>query len=149
MKNMVINSLPELHRALAEISAEWHKHHYLEVAIKRKASERTMKQNASLHLFLTRLAKVLNDAGYDMRRTLKHDAEIPWTPENAKEFLWRPIQKALTLKRSTTEITTVEPTAIHETLCRHLGQELGVECPPWPSKKTKAAEQARMQRRTP
>jgi hypothetical protein len=135
MKEFKINSLAELSRAITEIDAEWHQGHYLEVTIKRKAKQRTITQNAALHLFLTRLAEVLNDAGFDMRRTLKHDAEIPWNPSSAKEFLWKPIQRALTQKTSTTEITTVEPTVIHETLCRHLGQKLGVVCPEWPSKK--------------
>jgi len=137
MKEYKINSLSALSKAITEIDAEWHEHHYLEVTVRRKAGQRTLTQNKALHLFLTQLSKVLNDAGYDMRRTLKHDAEIPWTPENAKEFLWRPIQKALTTKTSTTEITTVEPTLIHETLCRHLGSKLGIDCPPWPKKKEK------------
>lgn len=137
MKEFKINSLAELSRAITEIDAEWHEAHYLEITIKRKAKQRTLTQNKALHLFLKKLAEVLNDAGYDMRRTLKHDAEIPWTTENAKEFLWRPIQKALTQKTSTTEITTVEPTQIHDVLCRHLGSKLGVVCPPWPKKNKK------------
>jgi hypothetical protein len=134
MKEFKINSLAELSRAITEIDGEWHQHHYLEITIKRKAKQRTLTQNAALHLFLTRLSEVLNDAGFDMRRTLKHDAEIPWNPASAKEFLWKPIQKALTQKDSTTEITTVEPTMIHETLCRHLGAKLGVICPEWPKR---------------
>jgi hypothetical protein len=134
MKEFKINSLAELSRAITEIDGEWHQHHYLEITIKRKAKQRTLTQNAALHLFLTRLSEVLNDAGFDMRRTLKHDAEIPWNQASAKEFLWKPIQKALTQKDSTTEITTVEPTMIHETLCRHLGAKLGVICPEWPKR---------------
>ena len=134
-KTFIINDVTSLAKTISEIDTEWHEHHYIEVVIKRKAKQRTLTQNKALHLFLTLLANVLNDAGYDMRRTLKHDAEIPWSPETAKEFLWRPIQKALTKKESTTEITTIEPTIIHETLCRHLGQKLGIDCPPWPKKK--------------
>ena len=94
--------------------------------------QRTGLQNRSLHKFCQMLADVLNDAGYDMKRTLKHDVEIPWTMENVKNHLWRPIQIALTEKESTTELDTVEPTAIHEVLCRHLGTKLGVTVPPWP-----------------
>jgi hypothetical protein len=116
------------------IEGEWNKHHYLEVTITRKAKQRTLTQNAALHLFLTQLAETLNEAGFDMKKTLKPDVDIPWTPISAKEFLWRPIQEALTGKKSTTEITTVEPTAIHETLCRHLGQKFGIQCPEWPKR---------------
>lgn len=138
-ETIVINSLTALAHAISRMDAEWHEHHYIEVEIKRKASQRTMTQNRALHVFLGQLAAELNAAGYDMRRTLKHDAEIPWTMENAKEHMWRPIQKALTNKQSTTEITTVEPTAIHEVLCRHLGERLGIQCPPWPTRETKSA----------
>lgn len=133
-EKLIINSLQSLAHALTMIDEAWHENKYLEIEITRKAKQRTLTQNKALHLFLTMLAEKLNDAGYDMRRTLKHDAEIPWNTASAKEFLWRPIQKALTQKTSTTEITTVEPTQIHEVLCRHLGSKLGVVCPPWPKK---------------
>ena len=134
MKTWIINNQRTLAECLYTIEQDWNKHHYLEVSIKRQAKQRTLTQNAALHLFLTRLAETLNEAGFDMRRVLKHDAEIPWSPATAKDFLWRPIQEALTQKHSTTEITTVEPTVIHETLCRHLGSKLGITCPAWPSK---------------
>lgn len=133
-ETVTVNSLTSLAAALTRIDAEWHEHRYLEIEIKRKGGARTIQQNRALHLFLTQLADTLNDAGFDMRAVLKHDAEIPWTPIAAKDHLWRPIQKALTQKDSTTEITTIEPTIIHQTLCRHLGQKLGIECPAWPSR---------------
>lgn len=106
----------------------------INIEIEQKDKIRTPTQNASLHLFLSKLADVLNNAGLDMKRTLKAEVDIPWTKESAKEHLWKPIQKALTQKESTTEMTTVEPTLIRETLCRHLGQKFGITCPPWPSK---------------
>lgn len=134
MKTLTINSLSTCAAAIAEIEAAWKEHHYLEIEIKRVSSQRTITQNRALHLFLGQLSEALNDAGFDMMAVLKHDAEIPWNPALCKEHLWRPIQEAMTQKRSTTEITTVEPTAIHETLCRHLGQKLGVQCPDWPSR---------------
>lgn len=131
---ITINSLASLAAAMTLLSDEFREHKYLEIEIKRKAGQRTLTQNAALHLFLGQLCDVLNDAGLDMRAVLKQDVEMPWTVENAKDYLWRPIQQALTGKQSTTEITTVEPTAIHETLARHLGQKLGVVCPPWPKR---------------
>lgn len=94
-----------------------------------------MTQNRAMHLFFRELADTLNDAGFDMRRTLRQDVDVPWSEVTVKEHLWRPIQIALTHKRSTTDITTVEPSEIHEVLCRHLGQRLGITCPPWPHKK--------------
>lgn len=137
MAELTINSaraLAEAHRAL---DAMWAKHRYFRMELKRVAGTRTLSQNAALHLFCTWLAEELNAAGYDMRKTLKPGVEIPWTPASVKEHLWRPIQEALTGKQSTTEITTVEPTVIHETLARHLGEKLGIACPPWPCRKNR------------
>lgn len=94
--------------------------------------QRTSRQNRSLHKFCQQLADILNDAGYDMKRTLKHDVEIPWTMENVKNHLWRPIQTALTEKESTVDLDTVEPSQIHQVLSRHLASKLGVTVPPWP-----------------
>lgn len=140
-QNLTINSAPALAQAHRELDRMWADNRYLEIEIKRKAGQRTLTQNAALHLFCGWLAETLNDAGYDMRRTLRHDVEIPWTAIAVKEHLWRPIQEAMTDKNSTTEITTVEPTAIHATLARHLGDRLGVTCPPWPKREDKEANQ--------
>lgn len=134
-ETLKLNSRSAMIAALKFIQDQWEELHYLEIEITRKAGQRTLRQNKALHLFLTQLAETLNDAGFDMKRTLKPAAEIPWTPVSAKEHLWRPVQEALTNKASTTELSTVDPTLIHETLCRHLGQRLGIDCPPWPTKK--------------
>ena len=71
-------------------------------------AQRTIQQNKALHVLFQLLADELNNAGLDMRKTLKPEVEIPWTPRNVKEFLWRPIQKAQLNKASTTELTTSE-----------------------------------------
>lgn len=134
---IIVNSTATASSAMTLIGELFRQYGYFELEIKNKGGRRTRLQNNSLHLFLTQLAAELNAAGYDMRKTLKPGVEIPWTTYSAKEFLWRPIQEVLTGKSSTTEITTVEPTAIHETLVRHLGQKLGVACPPWPSRENR------------
>lgn len=128
--------LAEAHRKLDE---EWRKHKWLKLDFKQRAKQRTLNQNAAMHLFFSWLADTLNDAGLDMRKTLREDVEMPWTQASVKDYLWRPIQEAMTDKTSTKDITTVEPTAIHEVLSRHLGQRLGVVCPPWPKREDKAA----------
>jgi hypothetical protein len=94
--------------------------------------QRTIKQNKALHLYFTLVANALNEAGYDMRKTLKPDVEIPWTPESVKEYLWRPIMQVQLQKNSTTEMTTKEIDKVFETLNRHLGEKLGVH-EPFPS----------------
>lgn len=95
--------------------------------------KRTLTQNAAMHKYFELLAKALNDAGYDMRRTLKEDQEIPWTKESVKEHLWRPIQKVMEGVDSTAELTTADPGEIYATLSRHLSSKLGINVE-WPSR---------------
>lgn len=136
---ITINSEIALAKAQKQLADMWRENKYIEVDIRRKAKQRTLTQNAAMHLFFGWLADALNDAGYDMRKTLRNDIDIPWTPASVKEHLWRPIQIAMTEKQSTKDITTVEPTAIHEVLSRHLGERLGIQCPAWPKRDQEAA----------
>ena len=94
-----------------------------------KQAQRTIQQNKSLHLFFRLLAEELNNSGLDMRKTLKPEIAIPWSPNTIKEYLWRPIQMAQLQKISTTQLTTDEITTIYDTLNRHLGEKFGVFVP--------------------
>ncbi len=38
----------------------------------------TPNQRNALHLYCEMLACALNNAGYDMKKTLKEEVEIPW-----------------------------------------------------------------------
>ena len=90
---------------------------------KQKTTEqRTIKQNSALHLYFTFLADELNNAGYDMRRTLKEGVDIPWNTQNIKDYLWKPVQESLLGKKSTTELTTTEIDKIVDILTRHLAK---------------------------
>jgi hypothetical protein len=89
--------------------------------------QRTLKQNRALHLMYEHLAQELNDAGWDMKRTLKQEIDIAWTKESVKEYLWRPIQELMLKKKSTTELTTKDIDKVMNTLIRHLGEKLGIE----------------------
>lgn len=92
-------------------------------------SKRTLKQNSSLHLYCELLAEELNMAGLDMREVLKPSVDINWTSESVKEYLWRPIQKAMYQKQSTTELETAEVSRVYEVLNRHLGEKFGIHTP--------------------
>lgn len=96
---------------------------------KTKQKQRTRSQNAALHLMFTHLADELNNAGFDMKRTLKESVDIPWNDKTVKEYLWRPIQQALLSKESTTELTTKEIDEVFDTLNKHLGEKLGIHVP--------------------
>lgn len=136
---MIVDSEIRLAEAHRELDKQWREHKWLDLEFKRKAKQRTLTQNRALHLFCEWLADTLNEAGYDMRKTLREDVDVPWTQASVKEYLWRPIQIAMTDKQSTTEITTVEPTDIHAVLSRHLGERLGITCPAWPKRDQEAA----------
>ena len=97
--------------------------------MKLSQEQRTSQQNRALHLYFTQLAQELNDAGLDMRKTLKPEIAIPWSPNTIKEYLWRPVQKAQLQKQSTTELTTDEIDRVWETLNRHLGEKFGLYVP--------------------
>lgn len=88
--------------------------------------KRTLAQNRSIHKFCSMLSEALNDAGLDMKKTLKPHVEIPWTPANVKEHIWRPIQEAMLEKESTTELDTKQVNEVYEVINRHMAQNHGV-----------------------
>lgn len=90
---------------------------------------RTNKQNDSIHLFFDLLAKALNDGGYGVKETLRHDIDIPWTPELIKLLIWKKVQKAMFDKKSTTQLDTSEVSQVYETINKHLAETIGVSVP--------------------
>lgn len=94
-----------------------------------KQKVRTKQQNKAIHVLFREYAQTLNEAGLDMRKTLKPEVAIPWNEKTVKEFLWRPIQKAQFGKVSTTELTTKEIDQVFETLNRHIAEKFGLHVP--------------------
>lgn len=103
--------------------------------------KRTITQNKALHVYFELLATALNDAGLDMKRTLKPEVDIPWSAVSVKEHLWRPIQKAIIDKQSTKEASTAEYGPVYETLNRHTSDRFGISIP-WPSRDQRFSEEA-------
>ena len=96
--------------------------------------KRTNQQNRAIHKFLSLLAAELNLAGLEMKIVLKGDTQIWWTPEACKEYLWRPLQKAMFQKDSTKDLDKhLEIDKVHEVLMRHLGEKFGLEYIPFPA----------------
>ena len=87
---------------------------------------RTIPQNKAIHKYCEMLAAALNERGLGVMEVMKHDAEIPWSKESAKEYLWRSIQIAWLKKESTTELTPKEVGEVYQILSRHLAQTTGV-----------------------
>jgi hypothetical protein len=101
--------------------------------LEKKEKQRTLAQNNAIHLWFNQLAEALADAGYDVKQVIR--VEIPWTEYMVKELLWRPVQKALYGKRSTTELTTAEVTRIYDVINKTIGERIHVFVP-FPSLET-------------
>jgi hypothetical protein len=100
--------------------------------------QRTIQQNKALHKFCQLLADELNAKGHGMKfvlESLGREQDIPWTMPAVKEHLWKPVQKAIAGKESTTELNTIDPTPIHQSLMHVLNQAIdgGVDYIDWPS----------------
>lgn len=90
---------------------------------------RTTQQNRAMHKYFSVLADALNTAGWDMKKTLTKQADIPWNATTVKEYLWWPLQKAMFQKDSTAKLETQEVSQVYETLNRHTSGKLGVSVP--------------------
>jgi len=122
----------EADQAMDFLNAEMLRGSTVRIEIVKAHNQRTVRQNAALHKMLMDLADELNNRGLYMMKVLRHDAEIEWTPEAVKEFIYRPVMKAQTGKTSTTRLTTKEIDAVFQTLNKHFGEKFDIELE-WPS----------------
>lgn len=99
----------------------------------KSGKKRTLLQNAALHVYCFMLGKKMDDGGIDMISFFKVGAKIPWTTLLVKETIWKPVQKAIINKSSTTDAQSSEYGKVYEVLNRHLASEYGLHVP-WPVK---------------
>jgi hypothetical protein len=91
----------------------------------KQEKQRTLKQNASLHKFFSLLAEELNMAGLDAKVVLKPTYQIWWTEHMVKRDLWCQLQKAMTGKEHTSDLTRQEVDKVYEQLMQILGEKHG------------------------
>lgn len=97
------------------------------ITVKLKAGKtRTTLQNNALHVYCRLMAEQLNDAGYDMKNTLKAEVEIPWTTELVKEYLWKPVQSAITGSDSTSTASREDYDKTHQVLSKHISEKFNI-----------------------
>lgn len=84
---------------------------------------RSNRQSAALHLMFRQLADELNNSGLTVMKTLKQETEIMWNEVMIKELIWRPIQKAMTGKSSTTAISTADINKIFEVIAKYMAEK--------------------------
>lgn len=90
--------------------------------------ERTPQQNNALHKYFELVAEELNNAGFDIQKTITHQMDIPWSKESVKELIWRQAQKTLKQKVSTTELSTKDIDEVYDVVNRYLAQ-FGIHIP--------------------
>lgn len=100
-----------------QVSFKWH-----------VGDQRTRKQNNAMWLWLRQISQALNEAGYDMKKTLKPHIDIPWDKDAkmAKKHLWDPIMEVITNQTSSTKLQKQDIDKIQETIARHLAETTGV-----------------------
>lgn len=97
-------------------------------------TQRTEPQNKSGHKWFEEIAGALNSAGYTVNSREVLRLDVPWTKENVKSFLFKPVMEALFPdKTSTTQLTTAEWSQVVDALNLALGERVGVHVP-YPSR---------------
>lgn len=115
----------EMTKEAIEKSLDIFKYKIIKIVKKRRSDA----QNRALHLYFTKLAKALNDAGWDMKKTLKEEISIDWSSYSVKENIWRPLQKSKLGKVSTTQLKTNDIDKIYDIINREIGGRTGVSVP--------------------
>ena len=99
---------------------------FVNIVVKKKPKKRTMTQNRGLHLYYTKYANALNEAGFDVRKTISKNINLPWTPESVKEYIWRPLQEHSFGTRSTAKLKTNQIDKVIDLINSTIGERTGV-----------------------
>ena len=128
VKRFDINSKENLEEFVQVIIEEWKINQSVTVewSIGKK---RTNAQNNALQVYCKQLAEAFCDRGLDMKRVLKKEIDIPWTRDSVREYLWKPLQKAVIQKESTTDANTNEYSKVYDVLNRHIADKYGFSVP--------------------
>lgn len=92
----------------------------------------TSPQMRALHLWFEMIAEALNEAGHPHEYKVafaERTARIPWTKELVKDFIWRPVQRHLLKKESTTKLTTTEIDKVADPIQDAVEQKTGKNIP--------------------
>lgn len=125
---LIINSHKSLLEAQAKLLELFNANKYLEVDLVTN-KKRTLTQNAALHKYCKMLADALNAAGYDVRKTVKHNLDIPWNERLVKELIWRTVQEAVINDQSTTRLNTKQVSEVYEIINRYTAEKFGISVP--------------------
>ena len=115
---LLINSEITLAEAKAELTRLWKKDKYLILTVQKQ--QRTLTQNAALHVLFNIIARDLNANKMTIKETLRSDFSIPWSSDSVKELIWKEVQRKLYNTESTTELSTDQVNEVFEAIREHL-----------------------------
>ena len=98
------------------------------IDIKKHKNTRTQRQNRAMHKLFREISQQMNEQGLTLQQVLRSDVETMMTPKLVKEVIWRPVQKAMYGKESTTQLTTDEVDKVFDVINKHLGKH-GIHVP--------------------
>lgn len=94
-----------------------------------KEKMRTNKQNRAIHKYCDNLAAELNGVGATIGVEILTMKRQPFDMMLVKEHIWRPVQIALTGKKSTTKLNTIEVSQVYEKIDRLFFHQYGFAVP--------------------
>lgn len=97
--------------------------------------QRTLPQNAALHLWTARVADKMNDAGITQKElvgSFKDGFELPVTSHMIKD-IFREVGKAMFKKKSTKDMETTEMIDVYKIVDQRIGEITGVLVD-WPTR---------------
>lgn len=102
----------------------------------------TDNQRKAFHKGCEELAAYLNERGLDMKAVLKDEVDIPWDKDNVKEYIFRPIMKAMWGYESHKQLKKVEQVSqLWNVAMKHLGERHSVEYMEFPHDRQKAEQE--------
>ena len=96
---------------------------------------RSIPQNNAMYLFFKKLAKKLNDSGFDKRMVFEKMSKgffIGWSSNCVKQYLWKPIMVAVSGKESTAKLERDDVSQIYENVNKFTSERLNFH-EPFPS----------------
>ena len=90
---------------------------------------RTQHQNSAIHAYCREVAEVMAAHGMDMKTVIKDGVPIEPTMYLVKDYMWRPVQEAVTGVKSTTKVNKFEVNEVYEHLSRLLVEKYSINVP--------------------
>ena len=111
-----------------------------DLTINNRRGLRTKLQNSAMWLFNTRVAKALNDAGYDMKNFFNESHTVSFSETSVKEHIWNTFSSALHGTEKSSKLDTKQFCEVGEEMGARLAASKGISVA-WPSRDELMMEQ--------